>query len=727
MKQRRSIKDMSLLTPVMLWILLCQPPVFAQEVDSAAAADAGASATSTADATDSTVQPEAAEPTADPATAPASEVSAPSEIPASNDQPTENEGIADPATATASEASAPSETPASDDQLTETEATADPATATASEPSTTPEKQESTDQAADTEDSADPATAGDSAPDATASSDQTGDAETSISPSETAPPVAPAAVDSAPVAAPAGGDAVEADPTPQSAEADAAAESKDNVAPAESKSSGAAAAAVAAAALTTVSTSDLLTMFNKQQAQLDEQKKEIVEQRQLLASLQSQQADKSRQQEETIANQARQIDDQRKSMQSMQTQIDQFSQVQAQDLSDADIELRARLQSLESSIQASEDSATTAFDEESFPGSTTIPGTNAAVRFGGFVKMNVVETFDPLGSLDRFIAGTIPVPQQSQSPRTSMTVSQSRLNWDLRDRTKLGVMRAFIEGDFAGDGDDDTFRLRHAYGQFRDILAGKTWTTFMDVDASPEELDFEGINGRINVRQPQLRYFPKLGDNWDVMVSIEDPNPEITGGTAISRWPDIVVSTRRTWFDRWHIKTSGVLRQLTGTWDEDLTGETDEQITAWGVSVSGKTSTQIYNKLGLNNWMFQLNVGQGIGRYINDLNTVGGEDAVFDSTGNMETLPVFAGYVAYQHWWKENMRSTLNLSWVDVDNKDFELPEAYKRTLRGAINVIWSPIPRIDIGGELIWGKRENKDGEDASATQIQVSTKYRF
>ncbi len=689
MKQRRSIKDISLLTPVMLWILLCQPPVFAQDVDSAAAADAGASATSTADATDSTVQPEAAEPTADPATAPASEVSAPSEIPASNDQPTENEGTADPATATASEASAPSETPASDDQLTETEATADPATATASEPSTTPEKQESTDQAADTEDSADPATAGDSAPDATASSDQTGDAETSISPSETAPPVAPAAVDSAPVAAPAGGDAVEADPTPQSAEADAAAESKDNVAPAESKSSGAAAAAVAAAALTTVSTSDLLTMFNKQQAQLDEQKKEIVEQRQLLASLQSQQADKSRQQEETIANQARQIDDQRKSMQSMQTQIDQFSQVQAQDLSDADIELRARLQSLESSIQASEDSATTAFDEESFPGSTTIPGTNAAVRFGGFVKMNVVETFDPLGSLDRFIAGTIPVPQQSQSPRTSMTVSQSRLNWDLRDRTKLGVMRAFIEGDFAGDGDDDTFRLRHAYGQFRDILAGKTWTTFMDVDASPEELDFEGINGRINVRQPQLRYFPKLGDNWDVMVSIEDPNPEITGGTAISRWPDIVVSTRRTWFDRWHIKTSGVLRQLTGTWDEDLTGETDEQITAWGVSVSGKTSTQIYNKLGLNNWMFQLNVGQGIGRYINDLNTVGGEDAVFDSTGNMETLPVFAGYVAYQHWWKENMRSTLNLSWVDVDNKDFEStgglqknsPRRYKRDL----------------------------------------------
>ena len=339
--------------------------------------------------------------------------------------------------------------------------------------------------------------------------------------------------------------------------------------------------------------------------------------------------------------------------------------------------------------------------------------------------MNVVETFDPLGSLDRFIAGTIPVPQQSESPRTSMTVSQSRLNWDLRDRTKMGVMRAFIEGDFASE--EDTFRLRHAYGQFRDVLMGKTWTTFMDVDASPEELDFEGINGRVNVRQPQIRYFPKIGEDWDLMFSLEDPNPEITGGTAISQWPDIVASARRTWFDRWHIKTSVVFRQITGSWDGDETGETDDQVTGWGISVSGKTSTQFWNELGLDNIMFQFNGGQGIGHYINDLDTIGGQDAFFDLTGQLKALPVFAGYIAYQHWWKDSMRSTLNLSWVGIETTDFQLPDAYDSTFRGAVNLIWSPIPRIDLGGELIWGMRENKNGEDANATQIQVSTKYRF
>ena len=502
----------------------------------------------------------------------------------------------------------------------------------------------------------------------------------------------------------------EAVPTEQSVEAESAVQSRDDAAP---------------SATSDVSTSDLLAMFNEQQRQLDEQAELIEEQRQLLTSLQSQESDNSQTQSETIANQNQQIDDQRRTIVSMQTQIDQITQATTDQLSDEDIQLRARLETLESSIQASQDAANTAFDENSFPNSTMIPGTNAAMRFGGFVKMNIVDTFDPLGTTDRFIASTIPVPQQSQAPRTTMTVSQSRLNWDLRDRTELGVMRGYVEGDFAGDG--DTFRLRHAFGQFRDLLAGKTWSAFMNVEASPEELDFEGINGRVNVRQPQIRYFPTIGENWDLVVSLEEPNPEVTGGDAISRWPDAIASVRRTWPDSWQLKSGVVLRQITAKWDDDPTGETNDQDLGWGITVSGERSSRFWNDNGLDKFMFQVNVGKGIGHYINDLEAIGGEDAVFSPTGELEILPIFAGYVAYQHWWKEDMRSTLNFSWVDVENLAFEPPDAYKRTFRSAVNFIWSPIPRIDIGGELIWGQRENKDGQSATALQIQLSTKYRF
>ncbi len=483
--------------------------------------------------------------------------------------------------------------------------------------------------------------------------------------------------------------------------------------------------APATATASAAALADLLDMLKKQQSQLDDQKRQLSTQQQLITTLQGHAENELQAEKDITAKQAQQIEAQRKAMASMQTQIDQINQKKSDDMTDEELALRARLETVESSIKASQEAASTTFDEDSFPNSTMIPGTNAAMRMGGFVKMNLVETLDPLGSLDRFIAGSIPVPQESSTPRTSMTVSQSRLNWDLRDKTKYGTMRAYVEGDFAGEG--DTFRLRHAYGQFKDMLAGKTWSVFQDTDVAPEELDFEGINGAVNVRQPQIRYFPNIGQDWDLMFSLEDPNPEITGGVATSQWPDLVASARRTWFDRWHIRAAVVLRQITGIWVEDITGETESQVKGFGISLSGKTATQFWNTTGSDNFLFQLNFGNGIGRYINDLNTIGGQDAVFDPNGKLKTLPVIAGYVAYQHWWRESTRSTVNLSWVDIDNRSFQDDVAYHKTFRGAVNYIWSPTPRIDLGGEIIYGSRENKNNDKANALQIQISSKYRF
>ncbi len=128
------------------------------------------------------------------------------------------------------------------------------------------------------------------------------------------------------------------------------------------------------------------------------------------------------------------------------------------------------------------------------------------------------------------------------------------------------------------------------------------------------------------------------------------------------------------------------------------------------------------------NILFQFNYSDGIGRYINDLQEVGGQDAEFSPlTGELETLNVFSSYVAYQHWWRESLRSTLTYSWVDVDNLNFQDDSAYARTDRAMINLLWSPVNRVDVGGELLWGRRENKDSTSGTARQIQFGAKYRF
>ena len=429
-------------------------------------------------------------------------------------------------------------------------------------------------------------------------------------------------------------------------------------------------------------------------------------------------------QAQQVASQQEAIATQTAAIQALQAQFDQFSADQQRTLSEADKRIRSRLESLEGTMtELAKDETTSTYDASEFPGALQVPGFNAAFRIGGFVKANVVQGLDGLvQSRDRFIVGTIPTRGETTGDQeATITASQSRVNFEYRQDTERGQLRAFVEGDFAGSG--DTYRLRHAFGQFRDLLAGKYWTNFMDASSVPEEIDFEGVNGRVTVRQPQIRYFPEIGKGWNLIVSVEDTSPEITGGRGISVVPDFVASIRRTVIDRWNVKVSGLLRSLEARWDVDDSVKANE--IGWGFSVSGRRNLNWWDPR--DNVTVQLNYGEGIGRYINDLNTVGGQDAVFDDAGNLKLLPAFGGFVSFQKYWNDRWRSTAIFSVVDIDNYDFQPGDAYSRTYRLSSNLIWSPVPAIDIGGEIMFGEREDRDGGEGEASQFQLAAKYRF
>jgi hypothetical protein len=363
-----------------------------------------------------------------------------------------------------------------------------------------------------------------------------------------------------------------------------------------------------------------------------------------------------------------------------------------------------------------------------FKGGWRLPGTSAALRIGGYVKTSIVYNFDPMEIKDRFITGSIPVganQKEGIEAQSSITASQSRLNFDLREPTEYGVLRAFIEGDFAEE--NDTFRLRHAFGQWKAILAGKTWSAFVDTEASPEEVDFEGLNGRINVRQSQVRFMPQLGKEYEFQFSLEDPNPQVQNGNGVSKTPDVVMSGRFQPHKRLHVKLALLARQIRAQRGGGLFSGGVEKEYSWGTTVSGRFTTPIFDER--DSLLFQLNAGNGIGRYVNDLASIGSYDGIFNKeTGELKLFDIMAGYVSWQHWWgRGKMRSNFTFGAVEVDNPDFVNDDAYKRTLRFSSNLLWSPTPRIDIGGEYLWGKRQNEDGNNDDATQMQLAVRYRF
>ena len=303
----------------------------------------------------------------------------------------------------------------------------------------------------------------------------------------------------------------------------------------------------------------------------------------------------------------------------------------------------------ESIAKAQTDDPTLALLED-FKGAWRLPGTSAALAIGGFVKTSIVYNNDPLVIKDRFIVGSIPVDESRYSDieaQSSITASQSRLNFDLREPTDFGILRAFIEGDFASDG--DTFRLRHAFGQWKAVLAGKTWSAFVDTEASPEEVDFEGLNGRINVRQSQVRFRPRLGTAYEFQFSLEDPNPQVQNGDGVTRTPDFVFTGRFQPHERLHVKLALLAREIRAQRDSDI-GQGVEKEYGWGTTVSGRFMTPRLDKR--DSLLFQLNAGNGIGRYVNDLSSVGSFDGIFDpESGDMELFSILSGYVSWQHWW----------------------------------------------------------------------------
>ena len=64
---------------------------------------------------------------------------------------------------------------------------------------------------------------------------------------------------------------------------------------------------------------------------------------------------------------------------------------------------------------------------------------------------------------------------------------------------------------------------------------------------------------------------------------------------------------------------------------------------------------------------------------------------------------------------------------VNVANLDIQPGDALRRTQRTSVNMTWSPVPQADIAIEFLLGTRVNKNGQQATSSQIQTGWIYRF
>jgi len=488
---------------------------------------------------------------------------------------------------------------------------------------------------------------------------------------------------------------------------------------------------------------NLTNLMAEQQKELAEQREELARQRELIQQLQDQlAAGEGQPQDAPAVSVAQQPSPE--AAETTEPKEDQSAQEKAKEAL-----VKQQAEGPESSEQmivdlqrSINDPSNTLYDKD-FPGAWYLPGTTAAMKIGGYVNISLVNSFDPLVSNDRFIVGSIPADGQTVPGAvegTSVSADQTRINLEYREQTQVGEIRAFVEGDFRGENDDgstEIFRLRHAFGQFRSFLAGKTWSTFMDVNALPEEVDVEGMNGEILRRHSQIRWSPQFGEKLNLKLALEDSRADVINGTSEKSRSDMVASLVRMPLGplgRWNYRVGFILRDLKATTGSGELEASTDSTAGWGVTTGGKQPVSWWGDRG-DFFVWQMSYGKGIGSYINDLASIGGGDAVFNPENQLRALPVFAGFVSYQHVWpKESkflkswpgvLRSNFSFGIVDIDNYDFQDGSDYKSTYRASANLIYNPTKNVQLGIEVLWGQRENKDKSKGTAMQGQFAARY--
>lgn len=362
---------------------------------------------------------------------------------------------------------------------------------------------------------------------------------------------------------------------------------------------------------------------------------------------------------------------------------------------------------------------------------------NTSFVLTGFVKADALFTNTSDGELadnsvgrDYYVPGTIPIGGVDESTDLNAHVKQSRINFGtdtvLEGGDKLSTR---FEVDFFGSvtGDQrvsNTYApvVRHAYVTWREWLVGQTWSNFMDVATLPEAVDFIGTtDGTTFVRQPQVRWtkggFSMSAENRETTITPFGGGARITSDDGMM--PDL--TARYAWKGKWgHFALAGMLRELA----HETTGAGAIDDSAWtgAISLSGKFM------IGKDDIRWMALYGN-LGRYVG-LNFA--NDAIIDANGDIESVDGYAGFVAYRHLWTDKLRSTITYALQEYDN-DTDLTgttnalSPNKSSDSFTLNLIYSPLPKLDIGAEYRMATRELENGADGDLDRLQLTTKYSF
>lgn len=356
----------------------------------------------------------------------------------------------------------------------------------------------------------------------------------------------------------------------------------------------------------------------------------------------------------------------------------------------------------------------------------------------GFAQADYVQDFKRVNPAwdDTLRPSKIPTQdgQFGSDGQAIISVRQSRFGVKGALPVNEHLINTKFEFDMFGVGPDEgqtTIRLRHAYGEYGKWLAGQTHSLFMDIDMFPNIIDYWGPNGMVFLRNPQIRYTFFKGPE-EFAVGIEKPSNDIDPGKLRTieplgnnisndeKLPDVSAyyKVTRNWG---YLRVGGLLRSIGFETLNTPSNEPKGRQTGLGFNLTSniKTTDKDILRLGLV-------YGKGIASYMND----GGTDLAPDgSIGNIHprAIPLMGLQIWYDHSWSEKYTSSIGYSRTQVDNAGLQNGDAFHKAEYASVNFLSTPVKNVMVGGEVLYGNRQDKDGAYGDDLRTQISFRYNF
>ena len=385
---------------------------------------------------------------------------------------------------------------------------------------------------------------------------------------------------------------------------------------------------------------------------------------------------------------------------------------------------------------------------------TALANSPTEFNYGGYIQLDAsFSNYDegkPGNRLieDFLVPSLIPVePASGDADSHSSSIihaKSSRFFFTTKTDTDAGAISTRVELDFilSGQGDErisnsESPRLRHAfvkwdYAEGSSLLAGQSWSTFLNVGALPDLLDFVGPVGTLFNRQAQVRW--TMGS---MQLALENPatrlnsvavNSDTLVESLSSRLddsetiPDMVARYNGTAGDlSWSV--AAVLRQLSYEVRSGAEVTSDDDTYGYGLSLAGKWKTG-----GDNDLRFMLNYGDALGRYLG-LNAF--NDGYIKADGSIGTIDQLGMFIAYRHYWSPKWRSNFSYSMAEADNPettDFQFADSLAKSYESIhANLNYLPTPKLQLGTEFMTATKEMEDGREGSMNRLQFAVKYSF